>query len=428
MTVIKREVPISKFIVCLALVFASFNSFAHAENWAHWRGPTGNGIAINASPPIEWSDTKNVKWKVEVPGQGLSSPIVWENRVFVTSAVPLSGDATRGLPNLEFKVFCYDRQNGKLLWEKTATVATPHQKTHETNGFASASPCTDGEHIYAHFGSRGLFCYSMNGDFVWKRDDFGKMDTLFGFGEGSSPTLEGDMILLPWDHKGPSALYALNKRTGQTIWKAPRPEPTCWATPLVVEHAGHKQVIMNGQKSVRSYDLATGKELWRCGGQTLRPIASPVTVNDLVIVGSGYQGAFLGAFHLDGSGDIHGTDKVVWELNHDTPDVASPLLSSGRLYFHKAKTGLLSCVDAATGKPHYFGRRIGLDNTYASPVAAGGHVYLTARSGTTAVIDDADELKVVATNKLDETIGATPAPVDNELFIRGDKHLYCIAR
>jgi outer membrane protein assembly factor BamB len=254
------------------------------------------------------------------------------------------------------------------------------------------------------------------------------MDTLFGFGEGSSPTLEGDMILLPWDHKGPSALYALNKRTGETIWKAPRQEPTCWATPLVVEHGGHKQVIMNGQKSVRSYDLATGKELWRCGGQTLRPIASPVAANDLVIVGSGYQGAFLGAFHLDGSGDIRGTDKVVWELNHDTPDVASPLLSSGRLYFHKAKTGLLSCVDAATGKPHYFGRRIGLDNTYASPVAAGGHVYLTARSGMTAVIDDADELKVVATNKLDETIGATPAPVDNELFIRGDKHLYCIAR
>ncbi|HET6325190.1 MAG TPA: PQQ-binding-like beta-propeller repeat protein [Planctomycetaceae bacterium] len=428
MLLAKREVPILKFIVCLALVFASFKSFAHAENWAHWRGPTGNGIAINASPPIEWSDTKNVKWKVEVPGQGLSSPIVWENRVFVTSAVPLSGDVTRGLPNLEFKVFCYDRQNGKLLWQKTATVATPHQKTHETNGFASASPCTDGEHIYAHFGSRGLFCYSMNGDFVWKRDDFGKMDTLFGFGEGSSPTLEGDMILVPWDHKGPSALYALNKRTGETIWKATRQEPTCWATPLVVEHAGHKQVVMNGQKSVRSYDLATGKELWRCGGQTLRPIASPVAINDLVIVGSGYQGAFLGAFHLDGTGDIQGTNKVVWELSHDTPDVASPLLSSGRLYFHKAKTGLLSCVDAATGKPHYFGRRIGLDNTYASPVAAGGHIYLTARSGTTAVIDDADDLKVVATNKLDETIGATPAPVDHELFIRGDKHLFCIAR
>lgn len=415
--------------MCLAVVFAFLDSFALAENWAHWRGPTGNGTAANASPPIEWSDTKNVKWKVEVPGRGLSSPVIWDNRIFVTTAVPVAGESASGLPTLEFKVLCYDRHDGKLLWEKTAVVAKPHQKTHETNGFASASPCTDGEHVYAHFGSRGLYCYSMNGDLVWKRDDFGKMETLFGFGEGSSPTLVGDMILVPWDHKGPSALYALDKRTGNTIWKADRQEPTEWSTPLVVEHAGRKQVILNGQKSVRSYDLETGKELWRCGGQTLRPIASPVAANDLVIVGSGFQGAYVGAFRLDGEGDIRGTNKVVWQINHDAPDVASPLLSTaGRLYFHKGKTGLLSCVDAATGKPHYFARRIGLDNPYASPIEANGHIYLTARSGTTVVIADADDLKVLATNHLDETIGATPAPVDKELFIRGDKHLYCIAR
>jgi outer membrane protein assembly factor BamB len=405
----------------------SFTSVARAENWAHWRGPTGNGTA-NASPPIEWSDTKNVKWKAEIPGQGLSSPIVWDNRVFITSAVPVDGQPTRALTTLDFKVLCYDRHDGKLLWQKTATVAKPHQKTHETNGFASASPCTDGEHVYAHFGSRGLYCYTMNGELVWKRDDFGKMQTLFGFGEGSSPTLEGNKILVPWDHTGPSALYALDKQTGETIWKQDRKETTEWSTPLVVEHAGRKQVILNGQKSVRSYDLATGKELWQCGGQTLRPIASPVAANDMVIVGSGYQGAFVAAFRLDGAGDIHGTDKVIWTLDHDAPDVASPLLSSGRLYFHKGKTGLLSCVDAATGKPHYFARRIGLDNPYSSPVAAGGHVYLTSRNGTTVVIADADELKVLATNHLDETIGATPAPVDNELFIRGDKHLLCIAQ
>jgi outer membrane protein assembly factor BamB len=415
--------------VCLAVVFAFLDSVALAENWAHWRGPTGNGTAANASPPIEWSDTKNVKWKVEVPGRGLSSPVIWDNRIFVTTAVPVAGESASGLPTLEFKVLCYDRRDGKLLWEKTAVVAKPHQKTHETNGFASASPCTDGEHVYAHFGSRGLYCYSMNGDLVWKRDDFGKMQTLFGFGEGSSPTLAGDMILVPWDHNGPSALYALDKRTGQTIWKAPRPETTEWSTPLVIEHAGRKQVVLNGQKSVRSYDLETGKELWHCGGQALRPIASPVAANGLVIVGSGFQGAYLAAFRLDGQGDIKGTNKVVWEITHDAPDVASPLLSTtGRLYFHKGKTGLLSCVDAATGKPHYFAQRIGLDNPYASPIEAGGHIYLTARSGTTVVLADADNVKKLATNHLDETISATPAPVDNELFIRGDKHLYCIAR
>jgi len=422
-----RGLPILRTLACSAVVFLAFESFSAADNWAHWRGPTGNGTAPKASPPTEWSNTKNVKWKVEVPGSGLSSPIIWENQVFVTTAVPVDSQGASDLPTLEFKLLCLDRHDGKLLWQRTATVAKPHQRTHETNGFASASPCTDGQCVYAHFGSRGLYCYAMNGEPIWKRDDFDKMETLNGFGEGSSPTLSGSTILVPWDHNGPSALFALDKRTGKTIWKADRDEPTEWSTPLVVEHAGRKQVVLNGQNAVRSYDLETGKELWRCGGPTRRPIASAVAANDLVIVGSGFLGSFMGAFRLDGEGDIQGTDKVVWELNHDTPDVASPILSSGRIYFHKAKSGLLSCVDAATGKPHYFARRIGLGNTYASPVAAGGHVYLTARNGTTVVIKDADELSIVATNSVDETVGATPAPVDNELFVRGDVHLFCLA-
>ncbi len=420
---------IFKSSASFVVLFAVMCSASRAENWPHWRGPTGNGAAEKASPPVEWSDTKNVKWKVEIPGSGLSSPIVWNDKVFVTTAVPVAGQNAAGLPTLEFKVFCFNRDNGGLIWQKTAAVARPHQKSHATNGFASASPCTDGQSVYAHFGSRGLYCYSMDGDLKWKRDDFVKMETLNGFGEGSSPTLEGDKILVPWDHRGPSALYALDKRTGHTIWKTDRKEPTEWSTPLVVQHAGRKQVVLNGQNFVRSYDLETGKELWRCGGQTLRPIASPVAANGLVYVGSGFQGAFLAAFRLDGQGDIQGTDKVVWAIDHDAPDVSSPLLASGRLYFHKGKTGQLSCVDAATGKPHYVARRIqGLGNTYSSPVAAGGHVYLTARSGTTVVIKEADELTVVATNTVDETIGATPAPVDDELFLRGDKHLFCLAR
>lgn len=411
-----------------ALAFLSLSPMAHAENWGHWRGPRGNGAALNASPPTEWSATKNVKWKVDLPGRENSSPVVWDNQVFVSTAVPIDAPDASGLATLEFKILCYDRNDGKLLWQQRATVARPHQGTHATNGFASASPCTDGQHVYAHFGSRGLFCYSMDGKLEWKREDLGKMDTLNNFGEGSSPTLEGDKILVPWDHKGPSALFALDKLTGETIWKADRDEPTCWATPLVVENAGRKQIVMNGQKFARGYDLETGKELWRCGGQTARPAASPVADNGLVFVGSGFQGAFLGAFRLNGAGDIKGTDKVAWVIDHDTPDIASPLLSSQRLYFHKGKSGQLSCVDAVTGKPHYIAQRIpGLDSMYASPIAAGGYVYLTGRNGTTVVINDADELKIVATNTVDEIVGATPAPVDNQLFIRGEKHLFCIA-
>jgi outer membrane protein assembly factor BamB len=268
----------------------------------------------------------------------------------------------------------------------------------------------------------------MDGELQWKRDDFGQMDTRSSFGEGSSPTLAGDKILVPWDHEGPSFLYALDKATGETIWKTERDEPSCWATPLVVEYNGTKQVIMNGQTCARAYDLETGKELWRCGGQTTRPVASAVSADDLVFIGSGFQGNFLGAFRLDGRGDIEGTEHVVWTLDEDTPDIASPLLTGDRLYFHKEKSGMLSCVDAATGKPHYMSARIpGLSSIYASPIAADGHVFLTGRSGTTVVIEDSDQLKIVATNSVGETVDATPVPVDNELIIRGENHLFCIS-
>jgi outer membrane protein assembly factor BamB len=416
--------------VCFVIGVISCESMAHAENWGHWRGPIGNGVALEANPPTEWSATKNVKWRVEVPGRGSSSPVVWDDHIFITTAIPVDSKSDAGgIPNLEFVVLCYFRKDGKLIWKQTATIATPHQETHSTNGFASASPCTDGQHVYASFGSRGLFCYTMDGKLKWKREDFGKMNTRNSFGEGSSPTIAGDMILLPWDHEGPSALYALDKLTGRTIWKTDREEPTCWATPLVIDVDGKKQVVMNGQNRARAYDLETGKELWSCPGQTERPVASAVADKGLVFVGSGHRGSFMGAFKPLGSGNIQGTDSVVWVINNDTPDIASPLLSSGRIYFHKAKTGQLSCVNAMTGKPYYMASRIpGLDTTYASPVAAGGHVYLSARNGTTVVIQDSEELKIEATNNLGETIDATPAPVGNELIIRGEKHLFCIAK
>ncbi len=423
-----------KHLFSSAILFSLLGSPAVADNWGHWRGATGNGAATDAHPPTEWSATKNVKWKVEIPGRGSGSPVVWGNQVFVVTAVNAAGEQPGGgrsgggsLSTLQFVLMCFDRTDGRLQWQRVATVAKPHQGTHSTNGFASASPCTDGEHVYAHFGSRGLYCYTMDGELKWKRTDFEPMTTRNSFGEGSSPTLEGDKLLVPYDHEGQSYLYALNKLTGETIWRVERDEPTCWATPLVVEHAGKKQVVMNGQNYARAYDLESGKELWRCGGQTDRPVASAVAGDGLVLIGSGFRGYFLGAFRLDGSGDIEGSKSVAWTLDRDTPDIASPLLSGGRLYFHKGKSGLLSCFDAATGKAHYSASRIpGINSTYASPIAAGGHVYLTGRSGTTVVIKDDKVLNIVATNSVGETVDATPAPVDNQLFIRGERHLFCI--
>lgn len=406
-----------RFLFTLALLTTA--AAAQAENWPHWRGDNGNGVSLTAQPPTQWSDTKNVKWKVAVPGLGSSSPVIWDNQVFVTSAV--------GRDELSFKLFCFDRETGELRWERTAVTAKPHEGTHSTNGFASASPCTDGAHVYAHFGSRGLHCHTLEGELKWSRD-FGDMATRNTFGEGSSPTLVGDMILVPWDHEGPSALYAVDKHNGEILWKTNRDEPTNWATPLVIEVNGKAQVIMNGENHAASYDLETGEEIWRCGGQTQRPVASPVHADGIVYIGSGFRGSFLGAFRPDGEGDIEGSDKVIWTVDRDTPDIASLLLSDGRLYFHKAKTGILSCFEATTGKRHFGPERIpGVNSVYASPIAAGGHVYLTDRSGTTTVIKDAAQLEVVATNSVGEPVDATPAPVDDELFIRGEKHLFCIS-
>lgn len=403
-----------------------------AGNWGHWRGPVGNGSAPDATPPTEWTPSKNIKWKTPIPGRSSGSPVIWGDQVFVVSAVPSAGQAGfdgQRLSRLVFKIFCIDRKTGVIRWEKAATEATPHQGTHSTNGFASASPCTDGKHVYAHFGSRGLFCYTMGGELVWKRDDFGKMDTRNGFGEGSSPTLAGEKIIVPWDHEGASALYALDKATGKTVWKTSRDEPTCWATPLIVEHAGVKQVVMNGQNSARSYDLESGKELWRCAGQTQRPVASAVAIDGLAIVGSGFRGAYMGAFKLDGRGDLEGTPHVVWTKDRNTPDIASPLLSGARLYYHREKSGYLSCVNALTGEPYYLSEPIPeVSRTYASPIAAGGHVYITGRTGTTVVIEDAEALKIVATNSVGEGVDTTPAPVDDQLFIHGERHLFCIAK
>ena len=395
---------------------------AYGKNWGHWRGDGGNSVSTNAKPPTTWSPTENIKWKAQVPGRGSGSPVIWDERVFVTSAVPTSDSA------FEFVVICFDRKTGQQEWKQVAIIGKPHEGTHSTNGFASASPCTDGEHVYAHFGSRGLFCYTVKGELVWSRTDFPKMTMRGTFGEGSSPTIAAEFLLIPCDHEGESSLSAFDKRTGKTVWETKRDEPSCWATPFVMEANGMTQVVMNGQNFARSYDLRNGKEIWRCGGQTQRPVACAVGADGIVYVGSGFRGAFLGAFRADGRGDIESGEAVLWSVDRDTPDIASPLLSQGRLYFHKGKTGLLTCLDAATGKPHYTTSRIpGIKSTYASPIAAGGHVYLTGRAGTTVVLKDSNVLDIVSTNSVGEPVDTTPAPVGKELFIRGQNHLFCIS-
>jgi outer membrane protein assembly factor BamB len=288
---------------------------------------------------------------------------------------------------------------------------------------------TDGKNVYAFFGSRGIFCFDLEGNKKWEKD-LGDQQTRNSFGEGSSPALHGDTLVIPWDHEGDDFVVALDKNSGKELWRKTRDEPTGWSTPLIVTQDGKTQAIVNATQRIRSYDLATGDVLWECGGMTTNAIPTPVTGHGMVYVLSGFRGAALVAIKLAGAkGDITGTDQIAWKHDRGTPYVPSPLLSDKRLYFFSGNNGTLSCFDAITGKPHYEQERIGdlLGGVYASPTAANGVVYLVGRDGKTVVIKDADKVEQVASNKLDDRFDASAAIVGNEIFLRGHEHLYCIA-
>lgn len=413
-----------------------------SQYWPQWRGPAARGISATATPPLEWNETKNVRWKAPIPGSGTSTPIIWEDKVFLLTAIksaPASaaaaGSGAEGGARSEvvtdsyrFVVLCLDRKSGKTLWEKTACETVPHEGHHRDHGYASASPVTDGQHVLAYFGSRGLYCYDMQGNLKWSKD-FGDMRTRNEFGEGSSPALHGNTVVVTWDDESDNDfVVALNKETGEQLWKKPRAEATSWATPLIVEHGGKTQVIVNATAKVRSYDLKTGEELWNIGGQTANVIPSPVSDKDLVIAMSGFRGAAIRAIKLGATGELDSTDAVVWQHNKSTPYVPSPLLVDNLLYFISGNNGMLSCFDALKGTAHYEAERLeGVMGVYASPVASAGHVYVLGRDGTCLVLKQGPKLEIVSRNKVDEKSDASLALVGKEIFLRGHQNLYCIA-
>jgi outer membrane protein assembly factor BamB len=429
--------------ILLALLSFAVNAPSGFEKyWPQWRGPSASGVAEHANPPLEWSEEKNIRWKIEIPGRGYSSPIVWGEHLFVTTAIPTgkgapsspSGSEGSSRPGiaatevLRFALLAISRRDGTVTWQRNAIEALPHEGTHPDGSWASNSPVTDGEHIIASFGSRGLYCYDLQGKLIWQKD-LGDMTTRLGFGEGSSPALHGNVLVVNWDHEGQSFIVALDKRTGNELWRVDRDESTSWSTPLVVTHNSKPQVIVSATNRVRSYDLADGKIIWECGGMTRNAIPSPVTADGVVYVTSGFRGSALLAIRLDGAkGDISNSPAVVWKYEQDTPYVPSPLLYDGKLYFLKVNTGILSCFNAKTGEPFYARQRLeSVPNVYSSPVGAAGRVYLVGREGTTLVIKNGTSFEVLATNKLDDGIDASPALVDHELYLRGRKFLYCIA-
>ncbi len=399
---------------------ASRQAAAPGQAWPTWRGPLGTGEAPAAKPPVSWSETSNVKWKIALPGLGKSSPIVWRDTLYVTTAVP--GDA--GV--LSFTLMALNRSDGKAKWSRVLRQEKPHEGHHADGTYAGGSALTDGERLYAWFGSRGLYAVDFTGKVLWEKS-FGQMQTRNGFGEGSSVAIHKGTLVVPWDHEGADFVIGLDAATGKEKWRTQRDEPTTWSTPLIVAAGAAPQVVLSGTNRVVGYDLATGAQLWQAGGTTMNAIPSPVFADGLVIAMGGFRGSMARAIRLaDAKGDVTGGPAQVWTYEKDTPYVPSPLLYRGAVYFLKVNSGILTRLDAKTGAVH-FTERLPVPNVYASPVAADGRIYVVGREGTTAVLDAGPALKVLATNVLDDATDTTPALVDGELYLRGAKSLYRIS-
>ncbi|HEY3372291.1 MAG TPA: PQQ-binding-like beta-propeller repeat protein [Prolixibacteraceae bacterium] len=413
----------------------------NTNNWPEWRGMYNTGANPIGNPPVEFSETQNVKWKVEIPGKGHATPIVWDHQVIVQTAVATdrkvekpeasAAAASPMAPNQteyihQFKVISVDQTSGKINWQTVVKEEMPLERTHELGSWASSSPVTDGENIFAYFGSRGLYCIDLKGNIKWDRD-FGQMEIVASFGEGSSPAVYKDKVFVVWDHQQKSFLYALDKKTGKEAWTAERDEITSWATPLVVEVNGKAQVITSATNKVRSYDAETGAVIWECTGMTKNVIPNPMYADGILYLLSGFRGNAIKAIDLaKAKGDITGSSAILWEYNQDAPYTPSGVLLDGKLYFLKGNNGVMSCLDAKDGKVVYSNQKIdGITNIFSSPTGCKDKIYVAA-TGTVVVVKAGGEFSMLAKNTLDDTFEASPVVVGNDLILRGAKYLYCI--
>jgi outer membrane protein assembly factor BamB len=437
------------FIVGISLGFAALSSFsenASAGNWPQWRGPDGSGISNEKNLPSEWSPTKNIKWKTPIDGRSHSSPIVWGNRVFLTTAV--EGEVVPGAKAVKhtsegdkeflhpdsigadrkhtFKVICLDRDSGKVLWQANAWEGTPYDNRHRKSSYAASTPATDGKLVYAFFGTEGLYAYDFKGKLAWKAQ-LGNIATV-GMGTGTSPILFDNLIIVQCDEDNGTASFivALDKKTGKEVWKTPRKIQVSWSTPVLARTSTRAELIASGTESVIAYDPATGKELWRHKGVESNAIPSPVANNDMVFLVAGFPAKIAMAIRLGQSGDLTGTPNVPWKYQKGTAYVPSPILYGDYLYLTTDR-GILTCIDARTGEVKYEGGRIPVPATFtASPVAFEGKILMTSEDGDTFIVKSGPKHEVIGTNSVGEAVYASPAIADGRIFIRGEKNLYCI--
>jgi len=435
-------------VVLASLLFCAlaWSVVPETGGWFYWRGPAADGMAVGDAP-LNWSDTQNIKWKANIPGRGHSSPVIWGDRIFVTTAIKsgASGEpetpATPPTPGAKpplvisgpqvehkFDVLCLDRLTGKILWQRTATTAVPHEGYHGTYGsFASNSPVTDGKNVYAFFGSRGIYCYDIEGKLVWQKDYGVQMKMRMSFGEGMAPVISGDRLILVFDYEGDSFMSVLDKNSGKEIYRISRDEKSNWAAPLVVDFQGRKQIVVGATKKVRSYDFETGKPIWECAGLGSNPIPQPVRQDDMVFVMTGHMNPNLMAIRLGREGDLTGTDAIVWSQTKGNSYTPSPVIHDNKLYV-LTDGGMVSCYNARTGEPYYHQQRLPKPYSFkSSPVGANGKLYLASENEDVIVLRMGEKFEVLATNTLaDQMFIATPAIFDGEIYLRGQNQLFCI--
>ncbi len=424
---------------------------ASAADWNRFRGPNGNSVVEGTTLPTEWAEDSHVAWKVKIPGRGWSQPVVAGNRVFVTTAVAeneekpkrydggLPGDARSPLQDVyQWKVYCLAVDTGKILWEDTPYTGKPAQPKHRGNTYASETPVTDGERVIVSFGMKGLVCYGVDGKKQWEKT-LGVYPMQAGWGTGSSPIIDRDAVLLQCDNDQKSFLVALNKKTGDELWRVDREEKSNWSTPYLWKNKVRTELVLAGGKKMRSYDPATGTLLWEMAGSG-RTSVSPVGDEDLLFVDSvnWFQASpgRLAAIRAGATGDISLPDEktlkskdVAWSIMFKSYRNSSPLLYQGCLYMLEQSAGIVRCFDAKTGKVNYQQRLPESPGFAASPWANDGKVFLLDDAGVTVVIAAGPEYKLLASNRLnDEIVWSSPAVAGDQLLIRGMQHLYCIRK
>lgn len=429
------------------LFVLSMAAMAQAE-WPQFRGPSASGLAPG-SPPVEWNGEsgRNILWKTPIPGLGLSSPIVWGDKIFLTTAVPVSGEAVlkiglygniqpvEGEGEQEFQVYCLNRHTGEILWRRTAARTVPRIKRHPKSSHANPTPATDGKRLIAFFGSEGLYAYDLNGNLQWSKD-FGVLDAGYfqvpqaQWGFASSPVIHNGAVIVLADVQKNSFLAAFSSSTGKQIWRTPRNDVPTFGTPTVAPYtargARSLQIVVNGFQHSGGYDFKTGRQLWKLTGGGDIPVPTPVSSEGLVILTSAHgKERPIFAVRTDASGELT-RDQLAWQVERGGNYMQTPLVAEGLAYFCY-DNGVLTVYRLANGERVYQ-QRLGAGATgfTSSPVAAGGRLYLTDENGRTYVIALGQQFQLLKENELGEPVMATPAIAGDVLYLRGRRHLWAI--